>query len=114
LEPNTKSIAYWLLEEALIVCPPVVNVLDAASFAYVPLRSGISVVTSERNVGATAPPEVGPAQTWFALCVASVPVSVPDVVTGEPETVKIPGRERPTEVTVPALPLPDEAAVTRP
>ena len=36
------------------------------------------------------------------VCVAKAPVSVPVVVTGEPETVKTAdGSERPTEVTVP-------------
>jgi hypothetical protein len=38
----------------------------------------------------------------LACCTAREPVKVPEVVTGEPETVKMPGKARATEVTVPA------------
>src|SRR6185312_17287752 len=62
---------------------------------------GKSAPTRPRKVGADAAPDVGPAQTALAICVFSDPVSVPVVVTGLPETVKMPGRDRPTDVTVP-------------
>ena len=70
---------------------------------YVELRLGISDATKARNVGAEAPPDVGPAKTVFAVSVANVPVSVPELVTGEFVTVKIEGSERPTLVTVPVV-----------
>jgi hypothetical protein len=50
-------------------------------------------------VGATAPPELGPANIVFADCVASDAVSVPVVVTGDPLTLKIEGIESATLVT---------------
>ena len=71
---------------------------------------GRSAATRDRNVGAAADPVVGPANTLFAVCVASVPVSVPVAVTGEPETEKILGRLNATLVTG----APDDAEVMRP
>jgi hypothetical protein len=64
-----------------------------------------SAIPSARKVGAAAPPDAGPAKTVFALCVASVPVSVPLVVTGDPLTVIIEGNDRATLVTVPPPPV---------
>lgn len=65
---------------------------------------GRSAVTSDRKVGVAAAPEDGPANTVLALCVWRVPVSVPLVVTGVPETAKtLLGKFRPTLVTVPPL-----------
>jgi len=52
-----------------------------------------------RKVGAEAPPDVGPANSVFADCVASDAVSVPVVVTGEPLTLKILGIDKATLVT---------------
>jgi hypothetical protein len=67
---------------------------------------GRSAPTKARNVGVAAEPVVGPAQTWLADWVARVPVSVPDVVIGEPETVKmLDGNASPTLVTVPPVEL---------
>jgi hypothetical protein len=60
-----------------------------------------SAETIPRKVGVAAPPEVGPANTVLAVWVARVMVKVPAVVTGEPETVKIAGAARATDVTVP-------------
>src|ERR1035437_4517398 len=60
---------------------------------------GRSASTSARNVGAAGTPVPGPAKIVFAVSLASVPVSVPVVVTGEPDTVKIAGSARPTLVT---------------
>ena len=63
---------------------------------------GRSGPTNERNVGAAADPDIGPAHTKLADCVCNVPVSVPLTVTGEPVTAKMAlGRESPTLVTVP-------------
>ena len=42
-----------------------------------------------------------------------MPVKVPAPVTGEPETVKIDGNERPTLVTVPPLPVADKVPVAK-
>jgi hypothetical protein len=56
----------------------------------------MSAVTKFLKAGAAALPELGPANTKFAACVFSVAVSVPDVVTGLPETVKILGIAKPT------------------
>ena len=44
-------------------------------------------IASVLNVGIDGPPVTGPANTVLLFCVASVPVGVPVVVTGEPETV---------------------------
>jgi hypothetical protein len=76
------------------VIPPPLIVVD-----------GISAFTIDLNVGAAADPVVGPANTRFADWLANVPVKVPDVVTGDPDTVIIEGRERATEVTVPPVPV---------
>ena len=54
-----------------------------------------------RKVGIAAPPDAGPVNNWFAVWVLNVAANVPDVVTGEPETLKIEGIESPTLVTVP-------------
>jgi hypothetical protein len=64
---------------------------------------GMSAATSARNVGASEPPVAGPAKIVFAVCVASVAVSVPVDVTGDPVTVKIAGIDNPTLVTAPAF-----------
>src|SRR6185312_5482778 len=80
-------------------------VANAVAVAALPLvlaaLAGMSAETSARNPGAAAIPDVGPAKTVLALCVASVPVIVPEAVTGLPETVKMLGSARPTLVTVP-------------
>ena len=75
-----------------------------AILASVTVEFGISAVTIARNVGVAAPPDVGPENMVFAVCVASDPVSVPDVVTGEPDTLKIAGSDKATLVTVPDPP----------
>jgi hypothetical protein len=49
----------------------------------------------------------------LAVCVASAAVSVPAVVTGEPETLNNAGRLKPTLVTVPP-PLPEVVALKTP
>ena len=65
----------------------------------------MSAATSERKVGAAAPPDVGPAKTKFAFSLTSVAVSVPLEVTGEPLTEKIEGIVSATLVTVPRFPF---------
>jgi hypothetical protein len=62
---------------------------------------GKSPITIPRNAGVAAPPEVGPAQKALALSLAETNVRVPPLVTGDPDTVKIAGAERATDVTVP-------------
>jgi hypothetical protein len=77
----------------------------AVSFAlsgwYVPERSGISAATKARNVGVAAPQLPGPAKTVFAVWVARVTAKVPEVVTGEPATLRKDGTVKATLVTVP-------------
>src|SRR5882762_2008762 len=73
----------------------------AATDVTVPMPAGRSAVTSERNVGTTAPPEVGPAKTRFGFCTAFVTASVPAMVIGDPPTVNSDGIERATDVTDP-------------
>jgi hypothetical protein len=63
-------------------------------------REGISAATRARNEGVPADPE-GAAKTVAAVWLARDAVSVPLAVTGDPETEKIEGSERPTLVTVP-------------
>jgi hypothetical protein len=61
---------------------------------------GRSAGTIALKVGVAATPVVGPAQTKLAVCVAKEPVSVPEDVTGDPETVRIDeGSARATLVT---------------
>lgn len=71
--------------------------------------AGMSAATRARKVGVAADPVVGPAQTRFANCVASVTSRLPVLVTGEFATEKIAGIVRATEVTVPPPP-PDTVA----
>jgi hypothetical protein len=63
---------------------------------------GISAATMARNVGAPAEP-LGAARKVFCVCEASAAVSVPEPVTGDPDTLNRAGRDRPTLVTVPVL-----------
>lgn len=63
--------------------------------------AGMSELVRARNVGIAAPPLDGPANTRFGLCVFNVAVSVPLNVTGEFETEKIEGIDKPTLATVP-------------
>ena len=67
----------------------------------VPTPPGMSARTSARKVGSATPPEVGPAQTVFAVSVALPIVIVPAVVTGDPLIVSSAGTASPTLVTVP-------------
>lgn len=61
---------------------------------------GKSPRTNVRKVGVPGLAS-GEANTKLALSDANIAVSVPEFVTGDPDTVKIPGRESPTDVTVP-------------
>ena len=80
------------------VTPPA---LEDAKF-----MTGISAETSDLNVGAAAPPEVGPANTKLALSLARDRASVPEVVMGDPEIDKKDGTVIATLVTVPLPPPP--------
>jgi hypothetical protein len=82
------------------------------SFASV--IAGISASTSPRKVGAAAEPVVGPLKIVLADCVARVAVSVPVVVIGDPETEKMFGKARATEVTVPPVAQSPEATTINP
>ena len=58
-------------------------------------------MVNARKVGAAAAPLLGPANKVLTDWVVSVPVSVPLVVTGEPDTAKMEGSASATEVTEP-------------
>ena len=51
------------------------------------ILSGISASSRVLNVGATAPPDEGPAKIVFAVWFVQVAVSVPEEETGELVTV---------------------------
>src|SRR2546423_7133288 len=75
-------------------------------------KLGRSATTRDRNVGIAFAPDDGPAKTVFAGWVTNDPVSVPDVVTGEPLMEKTEtGRASPTLVTEPS---PTEAQLIAP
>ena len=61
----------------------------------------MSAVVRALKVGVAADPLEGPAKMELTACVVNVPVSVPLVVTGEPDTDMMDGSASPTEVTVP-------------
>ena len=85
------ELIHWLETGAADRVPPNVE-LDGL---------GRSAPTRARNVGVAAAPEDGPDHTALADCVARTAVRLPDVVIGLTVTVKIPGRESPTDVTEP-------------
>jgi hypothetical protein len=87
-------------ESAVGTAPPLVPL----PITVFPETDGRSPMSKERNVGVPLVPS-GDAKTEFPLCDASTPVSVPELTTGDPETVKMPGNDRATDVTVP---VPDE------
>lgn len=62
-------------------------------------NAGMSAVVRARKVGVSAAPLLGPANKVFMFCVVSTPVSVPLLVTGEPDTDMIDGNASATEVT---------------
>jgi hypothetical protein len=69
------------------------------------LSVGTSADTIDRNEGVPELP-LGELRKRFCDWLANTAVSVPEVVTGEPETVKIFGSDKPTDVTVPEPPPP--------
>jgi len=75
--------------------PPVKLTLVTEPYANV----GMSAVVKALKVGVAAAPLLGPAKTEFTACVVNVPVNVPLLVTGEPDTVIIEGNAKATEVT---------------
>ena len=79
---------------------PVAQVMDLTPPIVPELGLGRSPPAKTRKVGA-ALPEAGPERTRWAFWFANVAVNVPETVTGEPETVNMPGIARPTLVTVP-------------
>ncbi len=80
-----------------------------------PKPAGMSAATSERKVGVAALPVGGPANTLFAVCVASASAKVPEVMIGLPDTDMMLGTVMSTLVTVPPPPPePFAAAVMRP
>lgn len=100
-------------EPAPVVTSPVNAGKDAAPkipvmFEAVPVVSwfkvGMSAARMVRKVGIASAPDAGPAKNVFVTWVASDAVVVPDEVIGLFDTVKMLGRERPAEVTVPEAP----------
>jgi hypothetical protein len=86
--------------------------VPAATLVTVPVPAGKSAATRARNVGAAGPPEVGPANTVFAVCVFNANVKA-GVVVGVATDVVNNGLRFPEEkdVTVPVFPA---AAVNKP
>jgi hypothetical protein len=76
--------------------------VPAATLVTVPVPAGKSAATRARNVGAAGPPEVGPANTVFAVCVFNANVKA-GVVVGVATDVVNNGLRFPEEkdVTVP-------------
>ena len=116
MPPSVAKVAYvvpvWALMVTVVLSVQVVvhGLVDGRiplppeMLVTVPVPAGRSAVVSARNVGVVAEPVAGPENTVLAVWVASVPVKVPVVVTGEPDTVRmLLGSVRPTEVTVPLL-----------
>ena len=73
-------------------------VLGLQLAALVTVLGPISAAAMDLIVGTPAEP-LGAAKNVFAVCDANVAVSVPVVVTGDPDTVNIDGRDSPTLVT---------------
>ena len=69
------------------------------------LIAGISAATRLLNVGVETPPDTGPANTVFAVCVAKDTARVPVDVIGDPDTLRKPGTDIATDVTVPPVPV---------
>jgi predicted transcriptional regulator len=97
--PSVSAVnATALAEKATVQLLPGVQVVPLIVVV------GTSALTSARKVGAAAAPELGPANTVFAVCVFGVSVSVPLEVTGEPLTAyNGPETLSPTLVTDPAV-----------
>ena len=84
---------------AIVPVNPPVNVPPVKG-KYMPDIEGISAATKARKVGVPADP-FGAANTVFAVSLAKVTANVPATVIGEPETEKMLGIDKPTEVTGP-------------
>ena len=112
--PNTPVMEEVGIEgrRAILIVPVVIWVPLIVMFASVTAgkvpdvifeasRSGMSDAANALKVG-TPDVEVGAANTVPVACDTRVAVLVPDEVTGDPDTEKMSGNERPTEDTVPA------------
>ncbi len=99
-EVKAESVTFDTVIAGEPVSPPAVPVVFWLNVGKAVMFAAL-IVGAVWKVGTPAPPVAGPAKTEFWASLARVPVSVPEVVTGVPETVKIEGKERPTEVTVP-------------
>lgn len=82
--------------------PVVVKLIDVL---MVDDKSGKSEINNALNEG-TPLVLTGAAKTQFRFCETKLADNVPVVVTGEPVTENIPGKDSPTEVTVPLPPPP--------
>ena len=99
------ALAFQVAAEAILSSAKVPVVILLVS------KLGISAATNVLNVGVPVDP-LGAAKTLFCVCVAHVPVNVPEVVTGLPVTVISEGKLNPTLVTVPS-PVPAPIAVLK-
>jgi hypothetical protein len=110
---DATAVAFPTLVIGPVKLASVVTVEASVAVAALPVvlaaLLGISADTNARNVGAPALP-LGAANTVFAAWLASVPVNVPEPVTGDPVTVINAGRDNPTEVTVPVVGVVHEGA----
>lgn len=99
-------VKHWPAAPALVRPVPPFAIPNAPATPPFPLTvrftAGISEFVSDRKAGAPGVPEAGPAKIVFAFSLAMLASRVPEVVTGDPVTLKIEGSERLTLVTVPA------------
>jgi hypothetical protein len=99
---DPTSSAPFVMAAASVKVPAEVTMILLLLDAVILLsgRDGMSASTNALHVGTASAPVAGPSKAVFATCVASVRVSVPVVVTGEPDTEKVDeGAERATDVT---------------
>lgn len=87
-----------------------VEELFTVTFGFV--LSGISDHAITLKVGAAGEPVNGPAKNNLGSCEFKLKLSVPELVTGLPDTVKILGELKPTLVTVPDPTPAGKSAVT--
>ena len=86
MEPTAPVLIHLLVPLLYAITWPVVgDVITTSEISF--CNNDIDL-----NVGVRGPPVAGPENIVLFACVWNVPVSVPVVVTGEPDTVKIDGK----------------------
>ena len=96
--PEVPKLVFPVKVAVVPVKPPVS--VPPVKGKYIPDIEGISAATKVRKLGVPAVP-FGAANTVFAVSLAKVTANVPATVIGEPETEKMLGIDKPTELTGP-------------